>query len=222
MSYLALASDYDGTLATNGYVSGETVAALQRWKASGRSLIMVTGRELKELKAIFPELALFDQVVVENGPVIYEPATGQIQCIAPPPPSVFLEQLEAQGVSPIVVGQVIVATWEPHDQTVLDIISALGIDWQVIRNKRAVMVLPNGINKAAGLRHLLLQMELAPNHVVGVGDAENDLDLLQFCGYGVAVANALPVLKKKADFVTQGERGSGVAELIDRLLIASD
>ncbi|MEO0378291.1 MAG: HAD family hydrolase, partial [Cyanobacteria bacterium P01_A01_bin.17] len=85
-----------------------------------------------------------------------------------------------------------------------------------------VMVLPNGINKAAGLRHLLLQMELAPNHVVGVGDAENDLDLLQFCGYGVAVANALPILKKKADFVTQGERGSGVAELIDLLLIASD
>lgn len=221
MPYVALASDYDGTLATNGCVSVETVAALQRWKAAGRFLIMVTGRELKELKAIFPELVLFDQVVVENGPVIYEPATGQMQCIASPPPSVFLEQLEAMGVTPVVAGQVIVATWEPHDQAVREVIATLGMDWQVIRNKRAVMALPNGINKATGLRHLLAQMRLSPDQVVGVGDAENDLDLLQLCGYGVAVANALPVLKNKADFVTQGERGAGVTEMIDRLLTAS-
>jgi hydroxymethylpyrimidine pyrophosphatase-like HAD family hydrolase len=221
MSYLALASDYDGTLATNGHVSVQTVAALKRWKAAGRHLIMVTGRELEELKAIFPELSLFDQVVVENGPVIYDPATDQTQCIAPPPPPAFLEQLEAQGVAPVVVGQVIVATWEPHEQTILDIIAALEIDWQVIRNKQAVMILPSGMNKATGLHHLLKQMDLAPDHVVGVGDAENDLDFLQVCGYAVAVANALPALKAAADCVTQRERGAGVEELIDRLLLSA-
>ena len=118
----------------------------------------------------------------------------------------------------MVVGQVIVATWEPHDQTVLEIIANLGLDWQVIRNKRAVMVLPNGINKATGLQHLLKQMALPPESVVGVGDAENDLDLLQLCGYGVAVANALPMVKAQADFVTHAERGAGVEELIGRLL----
>jgi hypothetical protein len=41
------------------------------------------------------------------------------------------------------------------------------------------------------------------------------------CGCGVAVANALPILKERADFVTKGDRGAGVVELIDKL-IASD
>ncbi len=218
MSYLALASDYDGTLATNGNVDTQTVAALKRWRATGRHLIMVTGRELQDLREIFPELPLFDYVIAENGPVIYEPATDQMQCIGPPPPPAFLEQLDAQGVSPVVTGQVIVATWEPHAQKVSDIIASLGLDWQVIRNKRAVMVLPQGINKATGLQHVLQQMRLTPDQVVGIGDAENDQDLLQLCDYGVAVANALPTLKAQADFVTQGERGAGVEELIEQLL----
>jgi hypothetical protein len=62
---------------------------------------------------------------------------------------------------------------------------------------------------------------LSPHNTVGVGDAENDHAFLDFCGYGVAVANALPMLKERADLVTQGARGAGVVELIDKL-IASD
>lgn len=219
MSYLALASDYDGTLATDGAVSSQTLAALRRWRAAGRYLILVTGRTLPALHDIFPALDIFHQVVVENGPVIYEPASGQTECISSPPPPEFLAQLRSQGVQPLVAGQVIVSTWEPHAQTVMNVIQALGLDWQVIRNKRAVMALPDGINKAAGLRHVLRRMQLVAAQVVGIGDAENDLDLLQCCGYGVAVANALPSLKAEADLVTQGERGQGIEELIDQLLI---
>src|SRR3954462_8638281 len=46
MRYLALATDYDGTLATNGRVADSTLEALQKLRDSGRRLIMVTGREL--------------------------------------------------------------------------------------------------------------------------------------------------------------------------------
>ena len=46
MHYLALASDYDGTLATDGRVDNATIAALERLRDSGRRLLLVTGREL--------------------------------------------------------------------------------------------------------------------------------------------------------------------------------
>src|SRR4029450_10624204 len=48
MRYHALACDYDGTLAHNGRVNDETMAALERLRGSGRQLIMVTGRELDD------------------------------------------------------------------------------------------------------------------------------------------------------------------------------
>jgi hypothetical protein len=54
--------------------------------------------------------------------------------------------------------------------------------------------------------------------VVGVGDAENDHAFLQLCECGVAVANALPMLKEQADIVTQSDCGAGVEELIEQLV----
>jgi hypothetical protein len=92
----------------------------------------------------------------------------------------------------------------------------------VIPNKRALMVLPPGVDKASGLLAALLELGLSPEDAVGIGDAENDLAMLDACGLGVTVANALPSVKERADRVTRGERGSGVAELIDSLIREND
>ena len=97
----------------------------------------------------------------------------------------------------------------------------MGLELQIIFNKGAVMVLPAGINKESGLRAALEELGLSPRNVVAVGDAENDFAFLDLCGMPVAVANALPRLKDAAALVTRGERGQGVAELVDRWL-ASD
>ena len=74
MRYLALACDYDGTLASEGRVASETVSVLERLLASGRKLILVTGRELGDLQSVFSRLDLFEWVVTENGALIYRPA----------------------------------------------------------------------------------------------------------------------------------------------------
>lgn len=221
MRYLALATDYDGTLASDGRVNEETLAALDRLRDSGRKLILVTGRHLDDLLNVFPEINLCEWVVVENGALLYRPATREEKPLGAPPPEEFVKALQQRGVDPLAVGRVIVATWHPHEKTVLDVIRDLGLEYQVILNKGAVMVLPSGVNKAFGLSAALSELGLSPHNTVGVGDAENDHSLLDFCGCGVAVANALPILKEHADFVTKGDRGAGVVELIDKL-IASD
>ena len=218
MRYLALCCDYDGTIAHHGQVDEPTLAALERLLASGRRLVLVTGRELPELQAIFPRLDLFERVVAENGALLYRPGTREEKVLAARPPDAFLDALGRRGVAPVSVGRVIVATWEPHEAAVLDAIREQGLELQVIFNKGAVMVLPAGVNKATGLAAALDEMGLSPHNAVGVGDAENDHAFLQFCECSAAVANALPTVKQTADVTTRGDHGAGVAELIDELV----
>jgi hypothetical protein len=216
--YLALCCDFDGTIAHDGVVSDAMVQALERVAASGRRLVLVTGRELDDLRRVFPRLDAFDRVVAENGALLFTPATSEevVLCDAPSP--ALVHELQRRRVQPLSVGRAIVATWEPHDTTVLEVLHALGLELSVVFNKGAVMVLPSGVNKASGLDAALKSLELSRHNAIGVGDAENDHALLARCQVAVAVANALPALKEAADIVTQGLRDAGVRELIDELL----
>ncbi|RUW47338.1 HAD-IIB family hydrolase [Mesorhizobium sp. M8A.F.Ca.ET.021.01.1.1] len=218
MYFIALATDYDGTLAHDGAVSKKTLAALERFKKSGRKLLLVTGRELPDLKRVFPDVGLFDKVVAENGALIYTPASEEERVISLSPEPKFVARLKKQGVKPLSVGRSIVATWEPHQATVLEVIKKMGLELEIIFNKGAVMILPSGVNKATGLAAALEDLRLSPHNVVGIGDAENDHAFLQACGCSVAVDNAIPAVKSTANLVMRGARGKGVEELIAKLI----
>ncbi len=217
MTYLALATDYDGTLAHDGRVDETTLDALHRARDAGLRLLMVTGRELDDLFRTFPHGDLFDRIVAENGALLYDPATCDTRTIAPSPPPALLDALVGQDV-PFSVGRSIVATVQPHEHAVLAAIRDLGLEWHVIFNKGSVMALPSGVTKATGLEPALEEIGVPAERTVGVGDAENDHAFLRLCGLSVAVSNALPAVKDTADLVTAGARGAGVTELIDRLL----
>jgi HAD superfamily hydrolase (TIGR01484 family) len=213
--FLALATDYDGTLATEGRVEQATLQALARLKATGKRLILVTGREAPQLREVFPHIAIFDSIVAENGALLLFPSTGEERLIAAEPPPAFISTLRERGVEPLSIGRSIVATTEPHADAVEDTIDQLGLDWRVILNKESVMCLPAGVDKASGLSAALERLQISAQSVVGIGDAENDHAFLELCGYAVAVGNALPALQEAADMVTTGEAGAGVVELID-------
>src|SRR5213082_3933684 len=217
MHYLALACDYDGTLAKDGVVSPQTIDALERVGASGRKLLLVTGRLLEDLQNAFPRLDLFTYVVAENGALLYNPADSTEKLLGEAPPRQFIQALQERGVTPLVTGRVIVASLHPHEKTIVDVIAKLGLELQVIFNKGAVMVLPSGMNKATGLVAALQELELSPRNAAGVGDAENDHAFMAQCECAVAVANALPAVKERADWVTEQTHGAGVEELIKRM-----
>ncbi len=218
MYFHALATDYDGTLAAHGTVDAPTLEALEKLDATGRKLVLVTGRQVDDLTDVFPEVERFHLVVAENGGVLYTPRTREERLLAEPPPAAFVEELEAAGVEPLSLGRVVVATSEPHRVAVLEAIKKLGLELDIAFNKGSVMVLPSGVNKASGLAVALGELGLSFHNVVAVGDAENDHALLRASGHGVAVNNALPALKDTADDVVQGEAGAGVAELIEAVV----
>jgi len=218
MKCLALACDYDGTLAHDGVLDDGTASALDRFRASGRKLLMVTGRELPDLQSVCQVLDKFDWIVAENGALLYRPSDQFSQLLCAPASAALAQKLGEAQAQPLSVGRAIIATREPHEMLVIESIKNLGLELQVIFNKGAVMVLPTGVNKATGLTCALKEMEIDPRNVVGVGDAENDHAFLSLCGIGVAVGNALPMLKERADIVLEGKRGFGVMELIERIL----
>src|SRR5690606_17632332 len=218
MRFRALAVDYDGTLAHGGIVATSTCEALAHLKRTGRRIVLVTGRELGDLKSVCRNLEVFDRVVAENGAVVYNPADGGERVLGEPPPRIFVERLEERRIAPLSKGRVIVATSEPHEKAVLDVIRDLGLELQIVFNEGAVMVLPAGMRKASGLQVALVELGIAAHEVVGVGDAENDHALMQSCGCAVAVADALPMLKGEADRVLESPNGAGIVELVGHLV----
>jgi HAD superfamily hydrolase (TIGR01484 family) len=219
--YHALAVDYDGTLAVADRLSDVAASAVQRLRASGRRTILITGRRLDDLIRVCPDLALFDFIVAENGAVLYEPRGRARTVLAEAPPPRFVDRLRQLGVDPLEIGDVIVASLEPRRSVIADVVRELGLELQLIFNRAAVMVLPAGVNKALGLEHALRKLVLSRHEVVGIGDAENDHSFLEYCECAAAVANAVPALRQAVDFVTRGDNGAGVAELVDEL-IAND
>ena len=94
MPIRTLATDYDGTIATHGTVDPHTLAALRRLRDAGGKLILVTGRELPQLKQVFPDLDLCHMVVAENGALLYTPETGKERPLCEPPEEAFVRALK--------------------------------------------------------------------------------------------------------------------------------
>jgi len=220
MQFVAVATDYDGTLANEGSVGKDTLAMLARVRKSGRKLLLITGRELESLRSVFTDLGLFDLVVAENGVLLYCPATGEERLLGKSAPVAFVDMLRRSGANPLSVGRCVVATVRPYETGVYAAIRELSLDWHVILNRESVMVLPAGLDKGTGFRAALAELGLSAAGVVGIGDAENDFAFLSLCGFSVAVGNAIPSLKEQVHLVTSGEDGAGVVEVLEKLLTA--
>src|SRR2546425_2721800 len=91
MDVRALAIDYDGTIAENGRTPAPAAAALARVRASGRKLVLVTGRILVELREVCPDVdRMFDAVVAENGALLYLPGLGRTHPLGAAPEPALL------------------------------------------------------------------------------------------------------------------------------------
>ena len=59
-----------------------------------------------------------------------------------------------------------------------------------------------GMNKGVGIEYVLNHFGADVTDAIGIGDGENDMEMLKACGVGIAMGNANPVLKGIADYVT--------------------
>lgn len=210
-----LVTDYDGTLARGGAVDRETAAALERWKTAGGKLILATGRQTADLLSVFGGARRFDLIVAENGPVLYDPATDSEELLAPAPPAAVWKRLRELGVTPLDRGRVVIATARSQEPLVARALGDTGVDLRIILNRDSLMVLPPGAGKAAGTLAAAARLGLQPEELAGIGDAENDLELLAACGVAAAVADAVPEVRERAALVV-ADVGALIARLLGR------
>ena len=210
--FLVVAVDYDGTIAEHDRPDAAALDAIDELRANGRRVLLCTGRRLENLQTVFPDVDRhFDAVVAENGGVLAIDAV--IVHVAESLPPELGTALSRAGI-PYRTGHVLLATEAVHDEVVLREIERLGLEAQLVYNRGALMVLPAGVSKGAGLLHALARLELSRHSAIGIGDAENDHSLLQACEIGVAVGNAVPGLRTHADLCLTEPDGAGVAAFL--------
>jgi hydroxymethylpyrimidine pyrophosphatase-like HAD family hydrolase len=215
--YRGFAIDYDGTLAESEAASPAVLEAVAEVRGSGRRVVLVTGRIMDELRAVFPDVqAHFDAIVAENGCILVS-SSGRSSALADPIDPSLGRALEANGV-PYRTGEVLLATKAAYAPALLDAIEGIGLELQLIRNRSELMVLPSGTNKGTGLIAALAEVGVDRHNVVAIGDAENDHSLFAASEIGVAVGNAIDSLKDHADVVLSQENGHGVASFLRQVV----
>ena len=92
-------------------------------------------------------------------------------------------------------------------------------EFYVVRSQKyLVEVLKKGVNKAFGLEKLAAALNIDPCEIAAIGDAANDIEMLEYAGLAIAMGNASEEVKAIADIVTDTNENNGVIKAIDKLI----
>jgi hydroxymethylpyrimidine pyrophosphatase-like HAD family hydrolase len=216
VKFSVLAIDFDGTAARGDALDPEVRAAIGELRAQGVVVILATGRILEDLRRVAGDLHFVDAVVAENGAVVLFPDSGYSTVNGEPPPGALLTALGREGIR-FEAGRVVIEADAKDAAPILAIIRRLELPLVIAFNRGRLMVLPQTISKATGVRQALTILRLSPHNAVAIGDAENDHELLRVCEIGVAVGWGSDTLKSSADFVLPGDGPPAVAAYIRAL-----
>ena len=92
-----------------------------------------------------------------------------------------------------------------------------GTDVDIVDSGFALHIKSRKVNKGVGLKKLAELVYWSTEDIAVIGDSENDVEMFEVAGLGIAVGNADAKLKEVADFVTKKEYGAGVVEAIEFL-----
>ena len=213
MRYGVLAVDYDGTLAEAGHLGDDVRGALAVTREAGVTIVLVTGRRLADLRRVAGDLSFADAVVAENGATLTFPESGRSMRLHGPPPPVFSATLRSRGVD-AVDGDCLIETPAEAAPIVLDVVRTLELPLVLAFNRSRLMILPQAVSKATGLREALAALRLSVHNTLAIGDAENDHALLEAAEVGVAVRWGSPALAAAADLVIEGHGPGDVAAFL--------
>lgn len=83
-------------------------------------------------------------------------------------------------------------------------------------------VVPHGVDKAASIHRLAQKLNIKQEEIIAVGNAGNDLSMIEYAGLGVWVDNVTPELRDKADVIVASNNNDGVAEVVERFILSDD
>lgn len=131
--------------------------------------------------------------------------TGRLGDILTDHPTSILVHPEAEHVA---------ALREALQQTHAEVIDqrTWGAPWHVIEIVKA------GMNKAVGLKKVAAYFNIPRERVIAFGDEDNDLEMIEYAGHGIAMGNAIETLKSIADDVTETNEDDGIAHYLRQVI----
>ena len=81
-----------------------------------------------------------------------------------------------------------------------------------------IEIIKSGLNKAVGLKHASEYFNIPPERIIAFGDEDNDLEMLEFAGRGVAMGNGIDEVKNIANEVTLSNEEDGIGHYLNDLL----
>ncbi|MEZ5489000.1 MAG: HAD hydrolase family protein [Gammaproteobacteria bacterium] len=215
MRLRVIATDYDGTIAIDGVLDPAIREAIALARQRGVLVVIVTGRIYSELRNVAGCLDFVDGVVAENGAVAALP-NGHVTVFGASPPLSLITKLSERCID-FKVGRCVIEMDADFADVAIALIREMELPLTISFNRSRMMLLPPSISKASGLRHLLDTFNVSIHNAIGIGDAENDHELLTCCEHGVAVSWGSARLRESADFVLEGNGPAAVAGYIERV-----
>lgn len=106
------------------------------------------------------------------------------------------------------------------DQQIAEIPAAFYERFEIIKTRTNLLeFMPKGITKAYGISLLGKDLGIQPEEMMTIGDEENDLPMIEYAGYGVAMANAVAMVKAAAAIITDDNDHDGVAKVIGKFVL---
>lgn len=180
-------------------------------------------QQINYLATFLPEssmqLTLFDEehyYVLEDEPNQYSRADANLVYVEP----TILSMENATNQSRHLFQAMFVGTQEATDTFEQKHAATLSQDFDVVRSQDVLLeILPTGANKASALKTLAQQLQILPEEIMAIGDANNDIEMLEFAGLSIAMGNASASIKSLTDDVTATNDQDGVAKAIYKHII---
>lgn len=106
------------------------------------------------------------------------------------------------------------------DERITQIPSRFYERFEIIKTRNNLLeFMPKGITKAYGISLLAKDLAIDVTEIMTLGDEENDLPMIQYAGLGVAMENAVPLVKAAADVITATNDQDGVAKAVEKYVL---
>ncbi|GAU76226.1 sugar-phosphatase [Fusibacter sp. 3D3] len=267
MPYKLIALDMDGTLLNEKKeISPRNKQAIKDAKASGKTVIIATGRPLIGIQNVLSELELNtdeDYVVSFNGALVQNVKTGEVilqstlehedyrslyalsktygvhihaltkDYVTTPVLNPYTK-VEADinviktvkcDVDKFPESETIIKVMFVDDKDKLDEIerilpAEIRAKYTVVRSAAIFLeFLHPTVNKGVGVSAIAKVKDILAHEVICVGDAGNDIAMLEYAGLGVAMGNAFDAVKKIANHITDTNEEDGVAKVIEQFML---
>ena len=190
-------------------------------------MVVVTGRMFQSVRRYLLLGGLHDPVVCYQGAVVAEPRTGRFLRHVPIPLGLArkaIAAVEAEGyqLNCYVDDELYVAEVTPEARRYADFqhleIHTVGdlLGW--LERPPTKLVVVGDPDRLEGLTFLAGQLGFSRERTIAFGDGENDVELLDWAGYGIAVENAHDRLLARADLVCPRAEDEGVAQVLEAFL----